>query len=324
MTDLRIHVAVDGDPSSITPRPGAGGDPFLEALRAATTGWASLTRGPSAEIPRDAEVVVGSRISPEVLADRPALRAILVPWAGIPGSLRASVEQAKRPDLDVLNIHHNAASAAETAIGLLLSAARGIHRLDPDLRRGDWSQRYLPRPSRRLEGSRGVVLGRGAIGSRIERGLRGLGMETTTIGRPDSGGRWRPGDLADRVRNAAVLMIAIPSSPTTDRVVDAMVLDALPDGIVVNVGRGAVVDEQAMFERLRDGRLFAAGLDVWWRVPTEVADRRDTHPSNLAFHELDNVAMTPHVGGGLGEPGIETARAEAIAAVLQAWNSHED
>ena len=112
-------------------------------------------------------------------------------------------------------------------------------------------------------------------------------------------------------------MIAVPASPATDRIVDGTVLDAMPDGIVVNVGRASVVDEDALYERLADGRLFAAGLDVWWRMPADPSERAGTMPSNHPFHELDGVAMTPHVGGGLGEPDIEVARAEAIAEVVR-------
>ena len=111
-------------------------------------------------------------------------------------------------------------------------------------------------------------------------------------------------------------MIAIPASTDTDRVVDGRVLDAIAGGIVVNIARASVVDEDALFDRLVDGRLFAAGLDVWWRVPAGPHEHAATMPSNRPFHELDNVAMTPHVGGGLGEPGIEPARAAAIAEIL--------
>jgi phosphoglycerate dehydrogenase-like enzyme len=111
-------------------------------------------------------------------------------------------------------------------------------------------------------------------------------------------------------------MIAIPAGTDTDRLVDGPVLDAITGGIVVNIARASVVDEDALYERLADGRLFAAGLDVWWRVPNGPEEHPTTIPSHRPFHELDNVAMTPHVGGGLGEPGIERARAEAIAGVL--------
>ncbi len=321
---LRVHLATDGDSASITPKPGRERDRFLEALEPLVEDVARLERGPTETISDDAEVLVGSRISPDLLGTRQRLHTIIVPWAGIPRSLPKAIEASGRTDVVLRNIHHNAASAAETGMALLLAAARGVHRLDPRLRKGDWRPRYEPRPSRRLEGGRAVVLGRGAIGRRLARGLEGLGMTVETLGRPDDGDRWSVTSLADRVRATDVLMIAIPASPATERIVDGTVLDAMPDGIVVNVGRASVVDEDALYERLADGRLFAAGLDVWWRVPAEREERADTAPSNRPFHELDGVAMTPHVGGGLGEPGIETARAEAIAEVVREIAAHRD
>ncbi|MBC04494.1 MAG: hypothetical protein CMJ34_14515 [Phycisphaerae bacterium] len=314
---LHVHLAVDGDPRSITPRPGVSGDPFRTALEPLVDGWTVLTRGPADRIPTDAVVMVGSRIDPDVLRSRPSLRAIIVPWAGIPIALQEALVEADRTDIEILNVHHNAPSAAETAVGLLLAAARGIHALDADLRRHDWRQRYEPRPSRRLEGGRALVVGRGWIGSRIARALDGLGMIVESVGRPASGPRWTPEALASIAAGVDALLVAVPGSPDTEGMIDATVLDAIPGAILVNVGRASVIDEDALFERLRNGRLFAAGLDVWWRVPGSESERSATAPSAHPFHELDNVVMTPHVGGGLGEPGIESARAEAIAEVLR-------
>ena len=311
-----VHVAVDGDGQSITPRPGAEGDRFFVLLAEAAPPRVRLTRGPTAELPPKAAVLIGSRITPELLRARPTLKTIIVPWAGIPRPLLAAIEASGREDLQVRNIHHNAPSAAETAVGLLLAAARGIPSLDADLRRHDWRQRYEPRVSLRLDGSKAVVLGRGAIGSRIGSALIGLGMTVEALGRPPRGDRWASDELATRVKDATALLIAVPAGPETDGVVDARVLDAMPGGIVVNVGRGSVLDEDAVHARLADGRLFAAGIDVWWQVPADEDARANTPPSRHSFHELDNVVMTPHVGGGLGEAGIEAARAHAIGVIL--------
>lgn len=314
---LQVHLATHGDPASLTPKVRAGHDPFLDAMTARCPGLAALTRGPVDAMPAECSVLVGSEITAESLAARPLLRHLIVPWAGVPASLEASVAASGRQDVTIHNLHHNAASAAETGIGLLLAAARGIARLDPLLRADDWRPRYQPRPARRLEGGRAAVLGRGAIGGRVARALEGLGMAVDRIGRPPTGGRWSTPDLATRLDGRQVLVIAIPLGPDTEGVVNGDVLDALDDGIVVNVGRARLVDEDALFDRLADGRLFAAGLDVWWRVPTTVETRADWPPADRPFRDLDNVVMTPHVGGGLGEPEIETCRADALVEVLR-------
>jgi phosphoglycerate dehydrogenase-like enzyme len=70
-----------------------------------------------------------------------------------------------------------------------------------------------------------------------------------------------------------------------------------PGAILVNIGRGKIVAEGALFEALRDGRLHGAGLDVWYNYPADVNGRACTLPANFPFHELDNVVMSPHRGG---------------------------
>lgn len=314
---LQVHLATHGDPASLTPRVRAGHDPFLAEMTARCGDLARLSRGPVEAMPPDCEVLVGSVIAADTLAARPRLRHVIVPWAGIPAGLESSVAASGRQDVTIHNLHHNAASAAETAVGLLLAAARGIARLDPLLRADDWRPRYEPRPARRLEGGRATVLGRGAIGGRVAKALEGLGMTVDRLGRPPAGGRWATADLAARLDGRQVLVIAIPLGRDTEGLVDGAVLDSLEDGIVVNVGRARLVDEDALFDRLADGRLFAAGLDVWWRVPTTVEARGDWPPADRPFRDLENVVMTPHVGGGLGEPEIESHRAAALVEVLR-------
>ncbi len=311
-----VHVAVDGDSRSVTPRPGHGGDRFLRHLAELSPAGTRLHRGLVSTIQAETTVLIGSKIDPGRLRTLPQLHTIIVPWAGIPRSLIDDVAASGRA-VEIRNIHHNAPSAAETAVGLLLAVARGIPSLDADLRRHDWRQRYLPRPSIRLEGAKAVVLGRGAIGRRIARALSGLGMVVEGLGRPTDGGRWCPAALARHVEAAMALMVAIPAGPETDAVIDATVLDAMPGGIVVNVGRGSVIDEAALYERLEDRRLFGAGLDVWWRTPRREDEHGSTAPGTRPFHELGNLVMTPHVGGGLGEPDIEEARARAIAGIIE-------
>ena len=86
-----------------------------------------------------------------------------------------------------------------------------------------------------------------------------------------------------------------------------------PGAIVVNVGRGRVIDEGALFEALRDGRLDSAGLDVWWLYPKSPDD--ETPPSNYPFSSLPNVTMTPHVGGATRDAEVERLR--ALADLIQ-------
>jgi phosphoglycerate dehydrogenase-like enzyme len=93
-------------------------------------------------------------------------------------------------------------------------------------------------------------------------------------------------------------------------------LARLPNGaIVVNVARGPIVDEAALFEDLRSGRL-RAGLDVWYKYPKKEKDRTNTPPSAHPFHELDNVVMTPHMAEESDD--TELLRVTDLAKMLNA------
>jgi phosphoglycerate dehydrogenase-like enzyme len=86
--------------------------------------------------------------------------------------------------------------------------------------------------------------------------------------------------------------------------------------ILVNVGRGPVIDEEALYTALAERRIRAAGIDVWYQYPKDDAERGNTYPSRLPFHELDNVVMTPHRAGWL--QSFETLRVQALAELLNA------
>jgi phosphoglycerate dehydrogenase-like enzyme len=89
-----------------------------------------------------------------------------------------------------------------------------------------------------------------------------------------------------------------------------------PGGILVNVGRGSVVDQGALYAALKTGHLHAAGLDVWYNYPEKPEKRERIPPADFPFHELDNVVMSPHRGGGSDQ--TEVLRMTHLAASLNA------
>ena len=86
--------------------------------------------------------------------------------------------------------------------------------------------------------------------------------------------------------------------------------------ILINVGRGVVIDEEALYYALRDRKIKAAGIDVWYQYPKNDEERNSTFPSRFPFHELDNVAMTPHRGGW--RKSFEKLPVQALAELLNA------
>ncbi len=281
----------------------------------------TLTEGPA--LPAETAILVGGRPNREQLAAAPGLRALVIPYAGVPAETRALLRDF--PGVALHNLHHNAAAVAELALTLLLAAAKSAVPLDAALRRNDWRPRYRqPAPAVQLAGRTALILGYGAIGRRLAVALRALDMNTLATRRRltapemDAGTTVYPaGALRELLPRAEALLICLPHTPQTDGLLGAAELALLPaDCLLVNVGRAAIVDEAALYGALRDGRLRAAGLDVWYSYPPDEAARAAWSPSAYPFGELDNVVLSPHRGGATEE--TPRLRMAALAEMLNA------
>jgi phosphoglycerate dehydrogenase-like enzyme len=126
-------------------------------------------------------------------------------------------------------------------------------------------------------------------------------------------------ELPELLPAADVLFVTLPLTDETRGIIGATELSLTPDQcILVNVGRGPVVEETALYEALRDGTLHAAGLDVWYTYPTDEPSRSATSPSEHPFRELANVVMSPHRAGAPNTPETEQRRMRALAELLNA------
>ena len=268
-------------------------------------------------------MLVAGRPEDEHLAASPNLHTLIIPWAGLPDVTKGRLSEY--PALAVHNLHHNAVMTAEMALALLLAAAKFVVPFDRRLRLHDWRQRYAPSPSIYLAGKTALVLGYGNIGQRVGVALHALGMRVLGVRRnPDApllpgipGEVFSYRRLDDLLPQAHVLMVCVPLTDETRDQLGERELNLLPRGaLLVNVGRGAVIDQAALYHALKDGRLAAAGLDVWYNYPHSTEERTHTPPADYPFHELDNVVLSPH-RAGLGEE-IEVLRMEHLAESLNA------
>jgi phosphoglycerate dehydrogenase-like enzyme len=270
------------------------------------------------------EVLVQGVPGRQAIENSPKLRALVIPWAGLPRRTREIL--LDNPHIDVYNIHHNAAPAAELAVALLLAAAKRVVVMDRALRSSDWRPRYGDDLSLTLDGRTALVLGYGAIGRRVASALRAMGMRVLAVRRT-----LRPDDadapeevypfesLDDLLPHASALVVSVPLTDETKGLIDSRRLALLPRGAVLaNVARGRVVEEEALYEALRSGNLGGAGIDVWYRYPESEEERASTAPSRFPFHELDTVVMSPHRGGAFKADDTERRRVEALAVVLNA------
>jgi lactate dehydrogenase-like 2-hydroxyacid dehydrogenase len=175
---------------------------------------------------------------------------------------------------------------ADAAIGLMYGAARLVAEADRFVRAGRWATERM-RPGISLHRKTAGIVGMGRIGQAIARRCAGLGMAVAWTGpSPKPGLPWeRVASLVALAERADVLILALAAGPGTERMVDAAVLRALgPRGVLVNIARGALVDEEALITALRDGTIAGAGLDVFATEPA--LDPR--------FLALGNVVLAPH------------------------------
>src|SRR5690606_28686233 len=116
---------------------------------------------------------------------------------------------------------------------------------------------------------------------------------------------------------ADVLIITLPLTPETQSLIGRRELRLLPPhAIVINVGRGDVLDEEALYMALKYGEIHAAGIDVWYQYHPDEQDNHPIAPSHFPLHELDNIFMSPHRGGLTDE--TEFYRMTALAILLNA------
>jgi lactate dehydrogenase-like 2-hydroxyacid dehydrogenase len=198
----------------------------------------------------------------------------------------------------------------DTAMGLLLMTVRELNRAEQYLRAGKWpTDGPYPLTKSTMAGRRVGILGLGRIGEEIARRAEVFGM---TVGyhnrnRKDVPYRYYP-TLLEMARDVDTLVVVVPGGAATHHLVDAEVLEALgPDGVLVNVGRGTVVDEAALIEALRTGTIQAAGLDVYENEPNV--------PQELI--DLENTVLLPHVGSA-SEP-TRRAMGRLVVDNLESW-----
>jgi len=201
---------------------------------------------------------------------------------------------------------------ADTAFGLVVDTMRGFSAADRYVRRGDWAAGQPWPLSRKVSGQRLGIVGFGRIGQTIARRAGGFDMAVryhTRRAVADVACAHEP-SLLELARWCDCLVVIVAGGAGTRHLIDASVLDALgPEGFLVNVSRGSVIDEPALVQALREGRIAGAGLDVFADEPNVLA----------ALFELDNVVLLPHIASGTVE--TRAAMADLVAANLASFLS---
>ena len=248
----------------------------------------------------DAAVIASTRVPGEYIRANKNLRLIQTFGAGVNGIDRDAV--LERNDVMVSNMHVNASEVAEYAIALLFTAAKNLVLNDKLMRKGDWSLGWGgPIYNIELRSRTCLIVGLGNVGTEIARRLRSFGMTLYGVTRSGSSNHSDlvdkmicVEDILDTVQDADFVILSLPLTGSSIGLVDEQFLKKMkPSSILVNISRGTIVDEDALFHALKENWIRGAAIDVWWRYPS--SEERDSfYPSSLPFHELDNLVMSPH------------------------------
>jgi D-3-phosphoglycerate dehydrogenase len=267
-----------------------------EIVRAPGTSAAELTQAVATV---DAFVATAMDVSGDVLRAGQRLLVVGTPQVGFDRIDVAAATEEGIPVISSAGVSPD--SVAEFTLGLMISLARRITRSDRDLRRTGWStRRSYAEPDGQLgielAGRCVAVTGFGHIGASLAAkcgaafGCRVLAYDPfVSADQMASAGVEKRDDFLELAAEADFLTLHVPLTADTRHLVDAKVLAAMkPSSFVVNVARGGVLDESALIDALREGRLAGAALDVFEREPL---------PADHPLREMDQVILTPHIAG---------------------------
>jgi len=248
---------------------------------------------------KDASVFLTFGVSQKIIDNSRHLRLIQIPVVGvnqIPGTLDAK-------NIPICNVHGNSIATAEHAIALMFAVAKKIVPNHLDLAKGIWHNLLTDKAKTvHIEGKTAGIIGFGNIGRHIAKLCKCMGMNVVALKRTavtekiDIIDKLFTGNQLDRlIASSDFIFIAAPLTDQTRDMIDKHQLNNMKGKILINIARGPVVNEKALYYALKNGILEGAGIDVWYNYPTP--EQQICFPSKYPFHLLGNVVISPHCGG---------------------------
>jgi phosphoglycerate dehydrogenase-like enzyme len=251
------------------------------------------------------EVFIGDVPGKEVLDRAEHLRLIQIPWTGVDN---LDFDLLRRYGFTVCNSHSNATVVAEYAVSLMLSLLKGIPYHDAQLRRNHWCRPSAKegndfRPPEMIHGKTVGIIGCGAVGLQIARLLSSFGVTLIGLANLKRQNGHVPFDVMyDRdaldtvLAESDIVFLAVPLTRDTRNLINGASFRTMRrSAYLVNVSRGAVVNEKDFHEALHNGEIAGAAIDTWYAYP----GRGETvaSPSQYPFSMLPNVVLSPHRAG---------------------------
>jgi len=252
----------------------------------------------------EADIIVGWRPTEKLLATAKKLSLFINPGAGAQHLIEMFRELPPKRPVKLIIGHGNSYFTAQHAVALLLALAGKViphHNwmADGNWRRGDDYAASIP-----IRGRKIGLLGYGEVNKKVHRMLSGFDVEFAVLRRewkndtetmPTDTRKYDPEQLHKFLQEIDILIAAVPQTSRTIGLIGKKELELMgPEGLLVNVARGSVVDENALYIALYERTIKGAAIDVWYDYRPEPDQKGHKFPFNYPFHTLDNIVLSPH------------------------------
>lgn len=255
---------------------------------------------------KDTDVLIGWHPSLEILKHAEKMRFFINPGAGVHHLLEDFKEINKKRDVILINGHGNSYFVAQHSVALLLSLMNRIIPHHEWMKEGKWRTGDDDAASIPLRFKNVGLLGYGAINKKVHKMLSGFKITFSILRRDWSNAegtnltevrKYNYNQLHDFLKEVNILMIAVPVTKLTINMIDEEELTLLgPNGILVNVSRGEIINQEALYKALKDNKIFGAAIDVWYENNPQSDKQGRKYPFHFPFHLLDNIVLSPHRG----------------------------
>ncbi|SDC32210.1 2-hydroxyacid dehydrogenase [Geotoga petraea] len=245
----------------------------------------------------DINAVVWGHPKESVLEIAKNLEVVFIPFTGVN---KLPFEYFKERGLIVSNNHGNGIIVAERAVALSLAVMGRIVEFHNDMKEGEWHRRYGSKNPfdlwTSLQNKNVSILGTGGIGKNIARLLKGFNCNIMGYKRKINGEMENFDHLTDDLTTALnfgdIIYIALPLTEKTKSTINLENIELLKDKFLINVARGEIVQEEALYKGLNDGILKGAAIDSWYNYPN--AEKPYELPSKYNVHRFKNIVISPH------------------------------
>ncbi|MBD3194973.1 MAG: hypothetical protein GF317_07965 [Candidatus Lokiarchaeota archaeon] len=258
------------------------------------------------EIARKAQIIVGWRPTIKLLKKAKNLKLFIIPGTGVNHLITMFRKINQTRKVLLANGHGNSYFVAQHAVSLLLSFMSKIIPHHLWMKEGIWRTGDEDAASIPLRFKKVGLLGYGAINRKVHKFLMGFDIEFSifrkdwshqTTSLPTSVNKYSYPNIEDFLKEVDILIIAVPVTDITKKMIAIKELEFLGSkGILVNVARGEIVDEEALYFALKDKTILGAAIDVWYEKKPKADKNGKKYPFHFPFQKLENVVLSPHRG----------------------------